>query len=290
MKIFSRKKIFHAYFQSLLLTLVLGGSSIPMTVVAKTIAAMKNSSIQESAIPAEARDPNVYANGYEYRGMAGWEETDEIVFSKVIFDQLEYRNNDEEHVFRWDTQSWRGTDYNKLWFKFEGEYGASSNSADLELQALYSRAIAAFWDFQLGIRYDLAISSDSTDDRLFAVLGFQGLAPHWFDLEPALFISEDGDVSARLTATYDLLFTQRLILQPRFELNVAASEVREFGVGKGVNDVQLGLRLRYEIRRELAPYMGLSWARQLGDTEDLARASGEGVNDLTVVAGLRLWF
>jgi len=285
-----RTKIFRAYYQLLFITTVFVSSYVPMTVIAAEMEAMESISKQESAISTEARDPNAYSGGYEYRGMGGWEETDEIAFSKVIFDQLEYRNNDGEDILRWDIQGWRGTDFNKLWLKFEGENGASSNAADLELQALYSRAIAAFWDFQIGVRYDLAINPDSTDDRLFAVLGFQGLAPYWFDLEPALFISEDSDVSARLTTTYDLLFTQRLILQPRFEINVAASEVRKFGVGKGVNDVQLGLRLRYEIRREVAPYIGLSWTRQLGDTEDLARANGEGVNDITVVAGVRIWF
>jgi len=254
------------------------------------MSSMKGASMQGGAAPDDARDPNAYSGGYEYRGMAGWEDTDEIIFSKVIADQLEYRNNDGKNTLRWDIQGWRGTDYNKFWFKFEGEDEASSDAGDLELQALYSRSIAPFWDFQVGARYDRVYGSGPTNDRFFAVAGYQGLAPYWFELEPALFISEDGDVSARVVSTYDLLFTQRLILQPRFEINIAASEVSEFGVGKGINDIQLGLRLRYEIRREVAPYVGLSWTRLVGDTEDMARAAGEDIDNLAVVAGIRVWF
>jgi copper resistance protein B len=257
---------------------------------ADAMASMESASMQGGAAPEGARDPNAYSGGYEYRGMAGWEETDEIVYGKIIADQLEYRNNDGSNTLRWDIQGWRGTDYKKFWVKLEGEDETNSSAGDLELQTLYSRSVAAFWDFQIGARYDRVYSSDSTNNRFFAVIGFQGLAPYWFDVEPALFISDEGDISARITATYDLLFTQRLILQPRFEINVAASEVREVGIGKGLNDVQLGLRLRYEIRREIAPYIGLSWANQFGDTEDFAHANGEDVDNLAIVAGIRLWF
>ena len=251
---------------------------------------MGESSMQGGSAPADARDPNANSGGYEYRGMAGWEETDEITFSKVIADQLELRNNDGNNTLRWDIQGWRGTDYKKLWVKLEGEDETSANAGELELQTLYSQSIAPFWDFQIGARYDTTYGTGPNSDRLFGVIGFQGLAPYWFEVEPALFISEDGDVSARLVSTYDLLFTQRLILQPRFEINVAASEVAAFGVGKGINDIQLGLRLRYEIRREIAPYAGLSWTKQIGDTADFVRVAGGDTNNLAVVAGIRLWF
>tara|TARA_R110000782_G_scaffold256969_1_gene346204 strand:- start:716 stop:1483 length:768 start_codon:yes stop_codon:yes gene_type:complete len=211
-------------------------------------------------------------------------------FSMVIADQLEYRNNEGRDTLRWDIQGWYGTDYNKFWTKFEGEDQTASNSGDLELQALYSRMIAPFWDFQMGLRYDRLYGSGSDKDRGFAVIGFQGLAPYRFEIEPAMFISDDGDVSARLTATYEMLFTQRLILQPRFETNIAASSASQFGIGSGFNDVQLGLRLRYEFRRELAPYIGFSWKRKLGDTADIARSEGEVVDNLALVAGIRVWF
>jgi copper resistance protein B len=250
----------------------------------------KKPSMQGGKAPEDARDPNANSGGYEYRGMGGWEETDMISVNKVIFDQLEYRSNSGSDVLRWDVQGWRGTDYSKFWFKFEGEDELSSNGGELELQTLYSRAIAPFWDLQVGTRFDVSYGTGSSGDRVFGVIGLQGLAPYWFEVEPAIFISTDGDISARITATYDMLFTQRLILQPRFEMNFAASAARKYGVGKGVNDVQLGFRLRYEIRREFAPYAGLEWTRKLGDTADIFRAQGDDPNILSIVTGVRLWF
>ncbi len=261
-----------------------------MSMKMDSMEAMEKSSMQGGDPPADARDPNAYSDGYEYRGMAGWEETDEMTVSKIIFDQLEYRDNDDVNTFNWDMQGWIGTDYKKFWVKFEGEDETSSSNGELELQMLYSQAIAPFWDFQLGIRYDTNYGNGLDNDRFFAVVGVQGLAPYWFEVEPTLFISEDGDVSARIVTTYDLLFTQKLILQPRLEINAAASKVSEFGIGKGLNDVQFGLRLRYEIRREIAPYAGLSWTKNFGDTADFVRAEGGDTNNLALVAGIRLWF
>jgi copper resistance protein B len=215
---------------------------------------------------------------------------DNQLFSKVIADQLEYRDNKGKDTLRWDVQGWYGTDYNKFWTKFEGDDQTSANEGELELQALYSRMIAPFWDFQIGVRYDRLYGSGSDKDRGFAVIGFQGLAPYRFEIEPALFISDDGDVSARLTATYEMLFTQRLILQPRFETNIAASSASQFDIGSGFNDVQLGLRLRYEFRREFAPYVGVRWQHQFGNTADLTRSEGGDVDNFALVAGIRVWF
>ena len=256
---------------------------------AVTMAPMKRASMQGGAAPDDARDPHASSDGYEYRGMAGWEETDEIVFGKVIADQLEFRNNEGNDTLRWDLQGWRGTDYNKFWAKLEGEDETASKAGEVELQTLYSRALAAFWDVQIGARYDRAYRADSTKDRFFAVIGFQGLAPYWFDVEPALFVSEEGDVSARITSTYDVLLSQRVILQPRLEINAAASEARQYGVGEGLNDIQLGVRLRYEIRREIAPYIGIAWQKKFGDTADLARTDGGETDHVAFVAGIRLW-
>lgn len=213
------------------------------------------------------------------------------VYSLLLFDQLEYRRNEGPDTFTWDAQGWIGGDYNKLWLKTEGDQELTGqNSGESEVQLLYSRLVSPFWDFQVGLRYDQLYGPGSDPGRLLTVLGFEGLAPYWFDLEPSLFISEDGDVSARLTGTYDLLFTQRLIAQPRFELNLAAQEVERFGSGAGMNDIELGLRLRYEIWREFAPYIGVSWLRQLGDTADIARREGEVVDNLAFVVGVRVWF
>ena len=150
--------------------------------------------------------------------------------------------------------------------------------------------IAPFWDVQAGIRYDRAFGTEPDQDRGFLVLGFQGLAPYKFEVEPVLFISQDGDVSARLTATYDLLFSQKIVLQPRLESNFAVQRVRAFNVGKGLNDIQIGIRLRYEIKREFAPYIGFSWFHRFGDTAAIVRSKGEKPNYFTAVFGLRMWF
>lgn len=264
--------------------------TFPMTTMAGETAPVNMVPMQGGDPPADARDPYASSDGYEYRGMAGWEETDEMSISKIIVDQLEYRNGDRENLQRWDMQGWLGTDYDKFWFKFEGDIPVGKNERELELQTLYSRAIAAYWDMQFGARFDRIYGGGSSDGRYFGVFGFQGLAPYWFDVEPAVFIDNDGNLSARLTATYDLLFTQRLILQPRTEFNLSANNVPKFGVGKGLNDLQLGLRLRYEFTREIAPYVGVAWQKQYADTANFTSASGGIVEDAKFLAGIRLWF
>ena len=216
---------------------------------------------------------------------------DNQVFGFALLDQFEYSGNEGTDTFSWDSQGWWGTDYHKLWVKTEGDQQtADDKDGELEIQALYSRLIASFWDVQIGARYDRVYGNGPDDSRAFAVIGVQGLAPYRFEVEPSLFISDDGDISARFVATYDLLFTQRLITQLRFELNAAADEEEAFGIGDGLNDIELGLRLRYEFKRELAPYVGISWVRSLGNTADLARREGEEVSDLSIVAGVRFWF
>lgn len=215
---------------------------------------------------------------------------DNILFGMVLADQFEYRNNDRADTLRWDMQGWYGTDTNKLWVKFEGDDETSASAGEFEIQTLYSRMISPFWDVQAGLRHDQVYGPGPNQDRRFAVLGLQGLSPYRFEVEPALFVSDDGDVSARLVATYSVLFTQRLILQPRVETNIAASAAPTFGVGSGVNDLQLGLRLRYQFRREIAPYVGVSWQRQFGNTADMTRADGGDIDKLAFVAGVRFWF
>ncbi len=214
-----------------------------------------------------------------------------MLFHSVRIDQLEWRAQEGADLFRWDVQGWWGGDQNKLWLKSEGESTLSGRlQGDAEIQLLYSRMIAPFWDAQVGVRQDFLYSGGADHERTFAVLTVDGLAPFWFELEPSLFVSDAGDVSFRLTTTYDLYVSQRLVLQPRFELNAAVQDVRKFGVQSGLNDVELGLRLRYEIHRDFAPYVGFNWLRQIGDTADLARDEGDDVDQLGFVAGLRIQF
>jgi len=216
---------------------------------------------------------------------------DSKLYWMLLVDQLEYRLSDEKDIFAWDLQSWFGGDRNRLVFKSEGDQrtqGASSGEA--EFQLLFSRAILPFWDFQLGVRQDRIYGSGPDRARNFAAIGVEGLAPQWFDVEPVLFVSDDGDASFRLEATYELFVTQRIVAQPRLEVDVAFSDAEKFEVRSGFSDLELGFRLRFEILREIAPYLGVNWSRKLGDTADLAREEGEPVGTLSFLAGIRLWF
>jgi copper resistance protein B len=218
---------------------------------------------------------------------------DTTTYSKLMIDRLEYAsgNNDEDTV-NWDAQFWYGGDYNRLYIETEGEdFASGGQGGEIEnFDILYSRLISPYWDFQAGVGYQRRYGPGPDQERGSAVVGFQGLAPYWFEVDANLRVSDNGDASADLEAEYDLLFTQRLILQGRFATAYAASQVEEFGVGKGFNNVRLGLRLRYEIRREFAPYIGVSWNKLLGDTADLAKLDGEKTEVTSVLAGVRMWF
>lgn len=211
----------------------------------------------------------------------------EPLVGHVLFDQLEYRVQDGEDVVAWDGQAWYGGDYHKVWLKTLGEYGTRDDAFEqAEVQLLYSRLIGYYWDLQGGVRYDFR----PRPSRAYGVIGLQGLAPGYFEVDLQGFVSEEGDVSARFEAEYDILITQRLVLQPKAEVNVAAQRVRELDIGSGINDVELGLRLRYEFAREFAPYIGVSWERKIGQTADFARDEGEDVDALSFVAGVRFWY
>jgi copper resistance protein B len=240
----------------------------------------------EDRVDAETQSPP---------GVVGknWPEPveDSMRFRSLLVNQLEYQMNEGDDTLGWDAVGWYGGDYNRLWLKTEGEWRVSGErGGEAEFQALYGRLIAPFWDFRAGLRYDQFSGAGFDRSRGFAVIGLQGLARYRFELEPALFISQDGDVSARLTATYDLLLTQRLILQPRLDFDAAVQSAKKFGVGEGVNSVGLGLRLRYEITREFAPYIGVQWLNRFDETADLARRGGGRAEDLAAVFGARLWF
>jgi copper resistance protein B len=202
-------------------------------------------------------------------------------------DRVEFRSNEGDSAIFWDGQAWIGGDLQKLWLKTEGEFLAQgAQFDDAELQALYSYAIAPFWDAQIGVRHD--IKPDPS--RIFATLSLQGLAPYWFELDSALFVSNKADVSVRFEAEYDLRVTQRVVLQPRIELNISFSEDKEIGIGSGFSGGLAELRLRYEISRQFAPYLGVSWQRDVGDTADFTRRTNGDVDRFSLVAGLRFWF
>jgi copper resistance protein B len=215
------------------------------------------------------------------------EKMDDQLFTLVKIDQLEYRFQDGNDLVAWEGQGRIGNDDHKVALKTEGAYIRGEDKFEgAEVQLLYQRPISDFFDAQIGVRRD--IKPDPS--RTFGVIGVNGLAPQWFESDASLFVSNKGDASARLELEYDILFTQRLVLEPSAEINVAFSDDEPTGVGSGLSDVDLGLRLRYEIEREFAPYIGVNWERKLGRTSDFAREEGEDDNVFSIVAGIRIFF
>jgi len=207
------------------------------------------------------------------------------LLTKVMIDQFEVRDADGSNPVVLEGQAWLGQDLHKLWLKLDLEH-ADSQTEEAELQALYSQAIAPYWDMQIGLRQDF----QPTPSRSWGVFGFQGLAPYFFEVDTALFIGESGRTALRFEAEYELLFTQRLILTPEIKANFYGQNDADVGIGSGLSDVEAGLRLRYEIRREFAPYLGVNWHKSYGNTADFIRQEGQGTDDLQWVIGLRAWF
>ena len=204
----------------------------------------------------------------------------------IVFNLAEYRAQKGADAYRWDGEGWFGGDINRFVVKTEGEGSVRGGVESGEVQALYSRAIGPWFNLQAGVRHDFKPGPS----RTYATIGFEGVTPYWFEVEGALFLSDKGDVLGRLEGYYDQRITQNLILQPRVELNFAAQDVPANGIGSGLSDAELGLRLRYEIRREFAPYIGVSWERKIGDSARFARAAGNRVEATSLVIGIRTWF
>lgn len=212
---------------------------------------------------------------------------DDKLFTLVEVEQLEYRSQDGADFLVWDAQGRIGTDYHKVAVKSEGEFNLDSDKFErAEFQVLYQRLISDFFDAQIGIRHDVRPGPS----RTYGVVGINGLAPQWFEVDASFFVSDEGDVSARFGAEYDILLTQRLILQPSAEMDIAFSDDRAIGVGSGIDSIELGLRLRYEVEREFAPYLGINWERKLGRSADFAEDEGEDSNVFSFVLGVRMFF
>ena len=207
----------------------------------------------------------------------------------ALLDRLEIAPARDGTPVTLDGTGWWGGDVNRLWLRAEGEQEFERNTGEVQGEVFYGRLVSPFWDALLGVRVDHRWGGDRAT-RAHLAIGLAGLAPYWFEVEPTLYVSQDGDVSAQLEAEYELLVTQRLVLQPRLEVQVAVQDVPDFGIGSGLSDLELGARLRYEVRRELAPYVGVAWHRLLGETADLARGADEEVSTLSLVVGLRAWY
>lgn len=225
--------------------------------------------------------PTILVLGLTFAGAAHAMEPQTVHMVRVEADAA--RINDAD-VATWDAEAWIGGDTNRLWLKSEGDI-EDGDAASAEVQALWSRNIADFWDLQAGVRVDVEPSTTT-----YLVLGVQGLAPYRFETEATGFVSEKGDVSARLRQSLDLHVTQLLIAEPHVELEVFGQDLQDRRIGAGLADVEAGVQFRYEITRKFAPYLDLIWERALGKTATLARATGDEVETGSVRAGLRFWF
>ncbi len=206
-------------------------------------------------------------------------------YSLVMLDLAEVGFQKGRETYRFEGEAFTGGNINRFGVKFEGEGAFGRRLDDLELQALYSRAIAPYWNLQAGVRHD--IKPDPS--RTYLVAGVEGVAPYWFKVNAATFLSNKGEVRARVEASYDQRITQSLILQPRIEANVSFQDIPAIGVGSGLTDFEAGLRVRYEISQQIAPYIGVEWRKQTGDTARFTRLVGEDPDMVSLIAGIRIW-
>jgi len=216
---------------------------------------------------------------------AGADTADDPVLLAVFLDQLETRDATGDRTFSWAAEAWLGKDLHKIWIKTDGERTAGITD-EVELQLLVSKAIARYWDIQFGVRRDFRPSPSQS----WAALGIKGLAPYFFDIDAAVYIGASGRSAFRFEAEIEWLLTQRLILSPEIEFNVYGQNDADVGIGSGLSDVEAGIRLRYEVRRQFAPYIGINWSKLFGNTADFAKLAGMDVSETQLVIGLRAWF
>jgi copper resistance protein B len=247
-------------------------------------AAMDMGSMQGGSAPPDARDPNAYSDGYGF-GPYRPHLADSRSLGSLLVDRLETARGDHNSFTAYDLQGWYGRTYNRAVLKAEGDID-SNEIADARTELLWGHAVAAYWDTQLGARHD----SGHGPNREWLAFGVQGLAPYWFEVDLTGYLGEGARTALRLDTEYEILLTQKLILQPRVEANAYGKSDPRRDIGDGLSDLTAGLRLRYEIRREFAPYVGVEWARRFGETQDLAKEAGEDASDTRFVAGLRFWF
>jgi copper resistance protein B len=263
----------------------MAGMHMPMPESADTAQPATN------APPPPVPTDNVADRRYASAGMAQarrrmMEEQGGQILYQVLFNLAEYQARRGHDGYRWDGEAWIGGDFDRLQLRTEGTGTIRGRVDDGEVQALYSRAVDPYFDVQAGVRRDVG----SGPARTYATIGAEGLAPYMIRAEARLFVSTHGEVLGRLEGWYDQRLTQRIILQPRVELNFSAQDIRERRVGAGLYDAELGLRLRYEITRRFAPYVGLSHEAATGRAADDIRADGHDPVTTSLVGGVRFWF
>ena len=200
-------------------------------------------------------------------------------FGSIAIERLEWRESND--AIGWEGSAWYGGDVNKLMLKSEGDW-IDDGKEHTRTELLWDRVVARWWSLQAGVRHD----AGDGPSRTWAAIGVDGLAPYWIDMEMTFYVGDAGRTALRFEGSHDLRLTQRLILQPQLEFNLYGKDDVARGLGSGLSDLEAGLRLRYEIRREFAPYAGVHWKQRFGTTADLA----DDDSDVEFVAGLRVWF
>ncbi|GLR25188.1 copper resistance protein B [Limnobacter litoralis] len=252
--------------------------------------------MQGGDAPADARNTDDYSGGYtlgtgpylysKNAGQSARKMEDSGNIGSFLADRLERAQSSENTITAWDLQAWIGNQHDKATIKAEGDY-SKGHVGEERTEGLWSHAVSTYWDTQLGIRLD---NGRNRPSREWLAFGVQGLAPYWFDVEATGYIGPEGRTAARVQASYDLLLTQKLILQPRIDANVYSKSDPQANIGNGLTDATLGIRLRYEITRQFAPYIGLERAKLFGSSADLVQAAGDRRLETRIVAGVRLWF
>ena len=260
------------------------GHEAPSPVESDDMNAMDHSQMGHDA-PAGARDPHAYSGGYDFGPIPPSRMADVAYMGGLMVNRLEGVKTSDNTFNVYDLQGWFGKDYDKLMLAAEGE-ADNGKLHEARTELLWRHAVATYWNTQLGVRYDSGLAPD----RTWLALGMQGLAPYWFELDATAYIGEQGRTALRLGAEYELLLTQKLILQPRIEVNVFGQQDAASELGSGLSSLVTGVRLRYEICRELAPYIGVEWSGKFAGTADYARSAGDRINETRAVAGVRFWF
>jgi copper resistance protein B len=246
---------------------------------------MDHGSMQGGSAPPDARDPHAYSGGYDFGPIPPPHMGDMHNFYGFLMDRFERVRTRENSYTEFDLQAWYGQDYDRAVLKAEGEIDGGEYH-ELSTELLWSHAVTAYWNTQLGVRYD----GGEEPSRRWLAFGVQGLAPYWFEMDITGYAGEHGRTALGVEAEYELLLTQRLVLQPRIEAMFHGKRDPERELGSGLSDLAAGVRLRYEVRREFAPYIGVERSHLFGGSADFARADGKPIAETRIVAGLRIWF
>lgn len=251
-----------------------------------SMAGMDMGTMQSSKPAADARETDAYSDGYVNSTLPGYEMADRLSVSKVLIDEAEFTTNNQGQGFSWSGAISNGPDNNKLWLRSQGLKQAGEQlDPESSVEAMWWHAQRPYWGSLVGVRQDIGPGA-----HRWLAAGIEGLAPYWFDIQLTGYVGDDGRLAARLKATYDVLLTNRLIATPQLETNVYSKSSNDRRLGAGLSNLELGLRIRYEVERKIAPYIGFVWERSFGKTADFRRAVGENPTERRFVAGFRIWW